>query len=102
MNSVMRRASATLLLWSAILWADPYPRQPDIDAIHYTFRLTLSDSTDEISGQGTADIRFLRDGIREFALDLAPTMTVSGAKWRACCSPTFSRSACVADCAACA
>src|SRR5579862_4943365 len=58
-------------------FADTYPRQPDIDAIHYTFRLTLNDATDEIAGEATADIRFLRDGVSEFSLDLAPTMNVS-------------------------
>ena len=29
--------------------ADNYPRKPDVDALHYTFRLTLRDASDEIA-----------------------------------------------------
>ena len=38
--------------------ADNYPRQPGVDAIHYSFRLTLSDDTDEVVGESTAELRF--------------------------------------------
>src|SRR5437868_5472756 len=62
---------------TALCVADTYPRQPAIDAQHYTFRITLSDDTDEISGEATADLRFTRDGVTEIALDLAKPMTVS-------------------------
>ena len=51
--------------------ADTYPRQLGVDALHYIFRLTLSDDTDEIIGEATVDVRFVRDGVAEFALDLA-------------------------------
>jgi aminopeptidase N len=51
--------------------ADGYPRQPGIDAIHYAFRLTLRDETDEIAGEATVQIQFLQDGQAEFFLDLA-------------------------------
>lgn len=50
--------------------ADTYPRQPGVDAVNYSFRLTLSDETDEIAGEATVDLRFLEGGLSEFALDL--------------------------------
>ncbi len=49
---------------------DPYPKNPDIDAVNYAFELTLSDATDEIRGLATIDVRFLRDGISRLRLDL--------------------------------
>jgi aminopeptidase N len=51
--------------------ADTYPRQPGVDALHYAFRVTLRDDSDEIAGEATADLRFVKDGVTEFALDLA-------------------------------
>ena len=54
-------------------WAestDTYPKNPNIDALNYAFRLTLSDTTDEIVGEATIDIRFLADGITRVRLDL--------------------------------
>lgn len=57
--------------------ADTYPRQSGIDALNYAFRLTLTDDTDEIVGEATIDIRFLKDNLTEFALDLA---SVNGGK----------------------
>ena len=50
--------------------ADTYPKNPDIDVLNYAFRLTLSDATDEIIGEATADIRFLANGISRVRLDL--------------------------------
>jgi aminopeptidase N len=50
---------------------DTYPRQPGVDAEHYRFALTLGDSTDEMQGEATVSIRFTRDGLRDFFLDLA-------------------------------
>lgn len=57
--------------------ADTYPRQSGIDALNYAFRLTLTDDTDEIVGEATIDIRFLKNNLTEFALDLA---SVNGGK----------------------
>jgi aminopeptidase N len=51
--------------------ADTYPRQSGIDALNYVFRLTLSDDTDEILGEATIDLRFLKDSLADFTLDLA-------------------------------
>lgn len=55
----------------AIVRADDYPRQPGIDAQHYTFRIVLADDNDEVAGESTADLRFTRDGVTSFWLDLA-------------------------------
>jgi hypothetical protein len=52
------------------LGADTYPRQTCIDAHHYVFQLTLSDDSDEIVGDATVDLRFVHEGVSEFALDL--------------------------------
>jgi len=49
---------------------DTYPKNPNIDVLNYVFRLTLSDETDEITGQATIDLRFRVDGIAEVRLDL--------------------------------
>ena len=53
------------------LAGDTYPRQRGIDAQHYSFRLTLSDDTDEITGEATVEFRFVQDGVTKVALDLA-------------------------------
>ena len=58
--------------------ADTYPRQPAIDAIHYTFRLTLTDASDEIEGDATADIAFLQGNTTGFTLDLASASNGKG------------------------
>jgi len=67
-------ATAVLLLPLALpaaVSADTYPRQPAIDVQHYAFRLTLGDASDEIRGEATVDVRFVRDDVTSFALDLA-------------------------------
>ena len=50
---------------------DTYPRQSGVDAVNYVFRLTLSDDSDEIVGEATIDLRFLKDNLPGFTLDLA-------------------------------
>ena len=59
------------LLSLGLCLADTYPRQPGVDVQHYIFRVSLSDDTDEITGETTVTVRFVRDGVAEFALDLA-------------------------------
>ncbi len=49
---------------------DLYPKNPNIDVINYVFKLELSDTTDEIIGEATIDVRFLADGIGSLRLDL--------------------------------
>ena len=58
--------------------ADTYPRQPGVDVIHYAFRLTLRDETDEIEGAATVDVKFLKDGLTELRLDLASPASGKG------------------------
>ena len=52
------------------LAADTYPRQPGVDAVHYVFRLSLGDESNDITGESTVTVKFLHAGIREVALDL--------------------------------
>lgn len=52
-------------------WADTYPRQPGVDAVHYEFRLSLGDDSDEIAGETTATVRVRSDSVREVVFDLA-------------------------------
>jgi hypothetical protein len=49
---------------------DTYRRQPGIDAIHYSFRVTLRDDSDTITGETTVDFRFVQSGITTLFLDL--------------------------------
>src|SRR5262245_38744577 len=58
--------------------ADTYPRQPDVDAIHYVFTLTLGDASPEISGSAALEMRFVKDGVRSFELDLASAANAKG------------------------
>ena len=58
--------------------ADTYPRQPGVDAEHYIFRLALRDTTDEIAGTATVELRFLTDGLTEFELDLTSASDGAG------------------------
>lgn len=67
---MMWRVSALLLLFSAALGADTYPRQPGIDVLHYVFRLGLGDQSNEISGETTITVKFLRDAVAGLDLDL--------------------------------
>ncbi len=71
MQKLMHRWFALLPFFcSAAAFADTYPRQPGVDVLHYTFRLTLSDTTDEIQGEANIDVRFTRDQVKELVLDL--------------------------------
>ena len=59
-----------LILSCAFVFADSYPRNPNIDVLHYKFQLALSDETDEIRGHAEIEIQFKVDDVSEFALDL--------------------------------
>lgn len=73
-NKPLKRLVLLLALlgfrYGAVL-ADSYPHNPNIDILHYTFEISLSDQTDEIVGKTTVTVRFLASGISEFCLDLA-------------------------------
>jgi aminopeptidase N len=58
--------------------ADSYPRQQAIDAQHYTFRVTLRDDTDEISGEATVALRFVKESVAQVELDLTSIQSGKG------------------------
>ena len=67
------------------LGADTYPRQPDVDAQHYVFRLTLlTTDANDIQGEATATVKVLKAGVPALWLDLTSAtpdgkgMTVTG------------------------
>ncbi len=68
---LMRRLFLALLVIPAVAGADTYPRQAGVDAIHYVFRLSLGDTSDEIAGEASVTLKFTADGLREVVLDLA-------------------------------
>lgn len=70
MNIIAFFSLINILSPFSISFADHYPKNPDIDAINYTFELQLSDETDEIHGKCTIDVRFLAEGIPALRLDL--------------------------------
>ncbi len=49
---------------------DTYPKNPDIDMLHYAFDLTLSDGSDVIQGVARIDARYLKAGQTGLRLDL--------------------------------
>ena len=67
-----------LLSASASLRADTYPRQPGVDAIHYVFRLTITDANNEIAGESTATVKFVTASVKEFVLDLTSVSAGKG------------------------
>ena len=72
----MRKLLSLLLsamLMPLFIWADHYPFNKHIDVLHYSFELQLSDSTNEIKGKTQVSVRFLKEGITHFRLDLANT-----------------------------
>jgi aminopeptidase N len=67
---------------------DTYPKNSAIDALHYAFRIELSDSTDAIRGTLALDVRFLQAGVQALRLDLvnvgggsAKGMRVARVRW---------------------
>ena len=51
--------------------ADNYPRNYNIDILHYKFELGLSDSTDQINGIASITVLFKKNDLQGFRLDLA-------------------------------
>lgn len=78
MAHVTYKLLAALLVCAALAPADNYPRQPGIDVQHYILRVTLSDDTDQIQGETTVQLRFVRSGVTSFALDLATVKNGKG------------------------
>ena len=69
---------AGLWLCASLVLADTYPRQPGVDVRHYIFRISLSDGNDEIAGETTVDLCFVKDGVTQFALDLTSVKNGKG------------------------
>ncbi|MFC1563296.1 M1 family metallopeptidase [candidate division KSB1 bacterium] len=59
-----------LCLSAASLSADDYPRNHEIDILHYTFKIYLKENPGIIKGETYIDIRFKNSGVKEFTLDL--------------------------------
>ena len=55
--------------------ADHFPRQPGIKILHYTFDVTLSDASDDVSVNDTVDLQFLADGVQSLDLNLCNLIT---------------------------
>ena len=72
------RLVAFLVLFTATLSADTYPRQPGIDVLHYVFRLGLSDQSSDITGETTITVKFARDGVADLDLDLTSLSVATG------------------------
>lgn len=65
-----------LLIYS--LWVkaqDPYVKQPSIDVLHYTHRLTVSDKNDSLKGVSTLQFKYLK-AAEKIAFDLDQSMLV--------------------------
>ena len=65
----------TLVLISCLVapntsFADNYPKNPNIDVVHYTFDITLSDETDVIKATAALLVKFKTNGIKTLRLDL--------------------------------
>jgi aminopeptidase N len=74
----MRALLAGLALAVSIVHADTYPRQPGVDIQHYIFRVTLGGTGGEIAGETTVRVRFVKEGVTQFALDLASAANGKG------------------------
>src|SRR5262245_1590113 len=58
--------------------ADTYPRQPGVDALHYVFKLVLTDAGNEIAGESTATFKIMAPGVKEIVLDLTSAAAGKG------------------------
>jgi aminopeptidase N len=67
-----------LIAASTVSAADTYPRQQGVDALHYVFKLTITDANNEIAGESTATVRFVAAGVKELALDLIKSTGAAG------------------------
>ena len=65
------------LLIAVLSHADTYPRQPGVDAIHYVFRLSVDDSSNQIAGETTITLR-VAEPVGEISLDLTSASNGKG------------------------
>ena len=67
-----------LLGLTSLAFADTYPRQPGIDALHYVFRVVVTDGSNEIAGETTVTLKAMADGVRDIELDLISAVSGKG------------------------
>ncbi len=72
------RLTVLFLLCTTPLHADTYPRQTGVDALHYVFRIGLTDQSSEITGETTITVKILRDSVAELNLDLTSLSVSTG------------------------
>jgi len=70
MQKVSLSILTALLLLIGPAGGQTYPRDWNLDVLHYRFHLTLSDTTDRIQGRTDLTVRFREEGRTGFALDL--------------------------------
>ena len=70
MKSSLFALLAISLLCTPAGATDEYPRNWDVDVLHYRFHLELRDDTDAIAGETEITVRFVTAGISEFSVDL--------------------------------
>jgi aminopeptidase N len=75
---VTLRITALFLLFPALLAADTYPRQTGVDVLHYVFRVGLTDASNEVVGETTITVKFLRDLVADLTLDLTSVAAGKG------------------------
>jgi aminopeptidase N len=63
-------AALACLCAATTAFADTWPRQPNVDAVHYVFRVALSDTSDEVEGETTATFELRAAGVTTIVLDL--------------------------------
>ena len=49
--------------------ADHYPKNFNVDVVHYNFKIQLSDKTDEIVGTTKINVVFKKENVKDFRLD---------------------------------
>lgn len=59
-------------------WTDTYPKNPNIDMLHYVFDIALSDSTDVIEVEEQIEFRFMEAGMTALRLDLVEHQEETG------------------------
>ncbi|MEO5995789.1 MAG: hypothetical protein ABIN89_03640, partial [Chitinophagaceae bacterium] len=73
-NSMIKYSKSIFILWmflhiSGLGYADDYPRNYNIDIVHYKFELALSDKTDEMMGTASITVLFRKKNVYELRLD---------------------------------
>lgn len=74
-NRMKKLLTLIVVAWYGLLpacsYADQYPKNYDIDILHYQFKLWLTDRHDSIQAEATVFLSFKKAGIQQVRLDLA-------------------------------